>query len=92
MLDASGEVTGKVTGEVTGEVRRMVLVMEGEEKRSDIQMKLGLVSDDYFRVKFIIPGIESGYIEMKYPQSPNHPQQRYKLTAKGQTLKKALMS
>ncbi|GHS89348.1 hypothetical protein FACS1894201_10740 [Bacteroidia bacterium] len=31
--------------------------------------------------------IEQGFIAMEYPQSPNHPKQRYFLTEKGKSIK-----
>ncbi len=92
--EVSGEVTREVSEEVTrevsGEVKRVILVLKGEEKRSDIQQKLDLKSDDYFRTNYIIPSLEAGVIEMKFSDSPNHPQQRYMLTIKGEILKKEL--
>lgn len=86
----TGEVTGEVTGEATEEVNRIVQVLIGEMKRSDIQKILALRSDDFFRVSYILPALESGYIEMTFPDSPNHPNQRYRLTTKGIVLKKKL--
>jgi len=86
----SGEVGGEPTGEVTGEVERVVLVIVGQMKRSEIQKKLDLRSDDFFRVNYILPALESGYIEMTFPESPNHPNQHYRLTEKGIAVKKNL--
>jgi hypothetical protein len=37
----------------------------------------------YFKKKFILPAMQQGWIEMLYPDKPNHPQQKYKLTKKG---------
>ena len=34
----------------------------------------------YFKKKFILPAMQRGWIEMQYPDKPNHPQQKYKLT------------
>lgn len=86
----SGEVTGELGGEVSGEVpeevKRIIVVLSGELKRAEIQKKLDLKSDDYFRVNYIIPSLEGGFIEMKYPESPNHPNQQYRLTIKGKKL------
>ena len=87
---ASGEASGEVTGEPGEEIKRIVLVLFGEAKRAEIQRKLELKSDDYFRVNYIIPALESGHIEMTYQESPNHPNQRYRLTDKGIELKKRL--
>lgn len=33
--------------------------------------------------KYIYPAIEQHLIEQLYPESPNHPQQKYRLTDKG---------
>jgi len=88
--EATGEVSGQATREVSEEVKRVILVLKGEEKRSDIQQKLDLKSDDYFRTNYIIPSLEAGVIEMTFPDNPNHPQQRYMLTTKDESLKKVL--
>lgn len=84
------EETGEVSGEVSGEVKRVVLVISREMKRSEIQKILDLRSDDFFRVNYILPALESEFIEMTFPDSPNHPNQHYRLTAKGIALKKKL--
>jgi len=89
-MEVTMEVTGEVTGEATEEVKRVVSVLDGEMKRSEIQKNLDLRSDDFFRVSYILPALVSGYIEMTFPDSPNHPNQRYRLTDKGSALKRAL--
>jgi predicted HTH transcriptional regulator len=88
--EVSGEATGEVSGEVAEEIKRVVLVLNEELKRLEIQNKLGLKSDDYFRVNYILPALESGYIELTFPESPKHPNQRYRLTQTGIALKKQL--
>jgi len=86
-MQTTQEVKGEVSGEVSGEVLKVIMVLEGEMKRSEIQQILQLKHDDYFRVEYILPALESGIIEQTHPESPNHPQQRYKLTEKGLQLK-----
>ncbi len=88
--EATGELSGEATGELSGEVKRVVIVLNGEQKRSDIQKSLQLKHDDYFRLNYIIPALESNVIELKYPNTPNHPKQKYRLTKKGLDLKKQL--
>ncbi len=73
----------QATGEATGEVHKVGLVLENEVKRSEIQQSLQLKHDDYFRTEYFLPALEAGMIEQTHPESPNHPQQRYRLTAKG---------
>ena len=37
----------------------------------------------YFKKHTIQPSMIEGYVEMIYPDSPNHPKQKYRLTTKG---------
>jgi len=50
---------------------RVILVLNSEMKRSEIQNILEFKSDDYFRVNYIIPSLEGESIEMIYPESHN---------------------
>jgi ATP-dependent DNA helicase RecG len=84
--EATGEVSGEATGELSEEVRRVVLVIRGEVKRVDIQELLQLKHQEYFRDHYLLPAIQSGYVEMTFPDNPNHPKQRYRLTPKGKEL------
>ena len=40
----------------------------------------------YFKKKFISPAMQQGWIEMQYPDKPNHLQQKYRLTERGMLL------
>lgn len=86
----SGEATEEASGQVSEEVRRVILVIDDEMKRAEIQHTLQLKHDDYFRTHYIIPALESEVIEMTHPDSPNHPKQRYRLTAKGIDIRKQI--
>ena len=44
----------------------------------------------YFKKYFIVPAIQENLVEMTYPNVPNHPNQKYRLTPKGIELKEAL--
>ena len=46
----------------------------------------------YFKKHTIQPALLEGYVEMIYPDKPNHPKQKYRLTAKGIALKNSLTS
>ncbi len=46
----------------------------------------------YFKKHTIQPTLLEGYVEMIYPDKNNHPKQKYRLTAKGITLKNSLTS
>lgn len=82
----TGEATGQVTGEATGEVARVVMVLKGEMKRSEIQGVLGLRHEDYFREAYLVPAISAGYVEMTIPDKPRSGRQKYRLTARGMAL------
>lgn len=86
------QATGQVTGQVTEPVNRLVLVTEGEMKRAEIQEILGLKHREHFLENYLTPAISHGLIEMTHPENPNHPYQKYRLTAKGKKLKEALTS
>ena len=47
-------------------------------------------SKGYFKRHTIQPAMLEGYVEMIYPDKPNHPKQKYRLTAKGIALKNSL--
>ena len=42
---------------------------------------------DYFRTDYLNPAIDNGYVELTIPDKPNSRNQKYRLTAKGLTLK-----
>ncbi len=95
----TGQVTGQATGQATGQVneqdyselylvKRVIQVMSGELRRSEIQDALELKHRENFTTNYLTPALKLGYIEMTRPDNPNHPQQRYRLTDKGAELKK----
>lgn len=55
--------------------------------RKEIQQALELKHEGNFRENYLEPGLEIEVIEMKYPNSPNHPNQKYVLTEKGTEIK-----
>ena len=86
----SEQATGQVSEQVTEVVKRIVLVLKGEMRRIEIQELLGLKHREYFRDNYIVPSLDSGYIEMTIPEIPTHREQRYRLTVKGIALKAKL--
>ena len=77
------KAVGGVTGEVTGEVQRLLTVLIGEMKRTDIQGALALRHEDYFREAYLLPALTAGLIEMTIPGKPTSSKQKYRLTKKG---------
>ena len=72
------------------EVKNLLKVLEGEMSRKEIQEALELKHAGNFRENYLEPALAEAVIEMKYPDSPNHPKQRYLLTEKGNEIKKQL--
>ena len=81
------QVTGQVQNILMEYIKKIVGVIDGDAKRTDIQELLGLKHREYFVDNYLNPAIRQGYVTLKYPNSPNHPQQRYILTDKGRQLK-----
>ena len=75
--------TDQVTGEVTGEVQRLLLVLNGEMPRQQIQQALGLKHEDHFRKAYLVPALAAHVIEMTLPDTPRSSKQRYRLTGQG---------
>ena len=73
-------------GEVAGEVARLLLVMQGEMKRSAMQEALELKGEDSFRKRYLNPAIAAGFVEMTIPDKPNSRLQKYRLTDKGKEM------
>lgn len=66
------------TDPVSDPVERLLLIM-GDVYLSSAQMmaKVGLVHKPTFRKNYLLPALKQGFISMKYPDTPNNPQQKY---------------
>lgn len=69
------------------EVRNLVKALNGEMSRQEIQEELGLKDRVNFKENYLDPAIAAEIVKMKYPDSPNHPKQKYVLTKKGTEIK-----
>ncbi len=87
---ATRQATRQADEEVAETIRRVVLVLNGEMKRVEIQEKLGLKDRENFVLNYLTPALNSVYIEMTIPDVPTHQEQRYRLAIKGIGLKKKL--
>ena len=75
--------------EVTMEVAALLKVVEGEMRRQELQLAMGLKNADHFRKAYILPAMTTGYLEMTLPDQPNSRLQRYRLTDQGRDWVKA---
>ena len=62
---------------------------DGYMSTSEMMSSCGMTARMNFRTAYIIPALEEGAIERKYPDKPKHPQQRYRLTEKAKTWKQS---
>lgn len=85
------QVTAQATAKVNESVKRIILVLNGELKRSSLQEALGLRHRKNFIANYINPAIKQKIIELTIPGSPNSPNQKYRLTAKGLKLQNELL-
>lgn len=51
--------------------------------RQEIQDALELKHTGNFRENYLEPALAEGLIQMKFPNTPNHPKQKYVITQKG---------
>ncbi|MBW1735506.1 MAG: Fic family protein, partial [Deltaproteobacteria bacterium] len=96
MLEAISEVitnigSDQAADQVTDQVKTLLLLMGGQfMSTAEMMTGLGLSHRPTFRKNYLHPAAESGFLEMKYPEKPKHPGQRYRLTAKGKRMKALL--
>jgi ATP-dependent DNA helicase RecG len=86
----TGQATEQVTVKVSGEARMVVGALQNEMKLKELMDVLDLSHRENFKINYLEPAMKSGFIEMTHPDSPNHPNQKYRLTSKGEKLKKRL--
>ena len=80
--------TEQVSFEVVEEAEKVVLAIEDEMKLKELMEKLGLSHRENFKKNYLEPAMKVGFVEMTHPESPNHPSQMYRLTAKGKLFNK----
>jgi ATP-dependent DNA helicase RecG len=82
------QVTEQATEQVTEQVERLLNVVDEQEINSqEIMNLLGLSHRPTFLYDYLQPAIKQGLLEMKYPDSPKSPKQKYKLSDKARRLK-----
>ena len=86
-----------VSVQVSVRVKSLIIIFEEREmsvgeilKVYKLVYKQMYKSHWYFKKHFIVPAIQENLVEMTYPNIPNHPNQKYRLTPKGIELKEIL--
>ena len=80
----------KIPPQVTPQVKNLIIALDREMNRQEIQNKLALSNRESFRRVYLKPALENGFIEMTIPDKPNSSLQKYRLTALGKTVKQDL--
>lgn len=76
-----------MTEQVTEQVRALLLTLSNEQlSLRQLMERIGLKHRPTFLTNYINPAITAGFIRILYPESPNHPRQKYLLTDKGLSL------
>ena len=82
--------TAQDTAQVTAQVKELIEILSKEMDRQEIQDMLGLSHRENFRLKYLKPALEQGFIEMTIPERPSSKLQKYRLTILGKQLKDKL--
>ena len=86
----TAQVTAQDTAQVTAQVKDLIKILSKEMDRQEIQDMLGLSHRENFRLKYLKPALEQGFIEMTIPERPSSKLQKYRLTILGEQLKDKL--
>ncbi len=76
--------------EVTPEVVKLIKQLKDEMYRRNLKESMGLKDDEHFRKSYLLPALKVGVIEMTIPDKRRSSKQKYRLTKKGQELRKGL--
>ena len=73
--------------QVTPQVKKLINIVNNEMSRQEILDALKLKDRKSLTQLYIRPAMEAGLLEMTIPDKPNSKLQKYRLTAKGKSLK-----
>jgi hypothetical protein len=91
ILGAVTTSTPQATPQVTPQVGELLQAMQGEMSREALQITLDLQDRKSFRERYLKPALGAGLIEMTLPAKPNSRLQQYRLTEKGESLRRTLV-
>lgn len=75
------------TDQVTSEIKLLLITLQNKTLSvRELMELLSLKHRPSFLDLYLSPSLEKEYIAMIYPDNPNHPKQKYKLTKKGENL------
>ncbi|KHD09286.1 hypothetical protein PN36_34125 [Candidatus Thiomargarita nelsonii] len=76
-----------LTDQVTDQVKRLLGLLNAGQalKVTEMMARLNLNHRQTFRTNYLKPALAAKLVEMTQPDSPRSPQQKYRLTPKGET-------
>ena len=82
--------TEQDTEQATDQAERLVLMLNGDMNRRELQTVLGIAHRPHFLAAYLNPALEAGLIEMTLPDKPTSRNQRYRRTPAGEALARQL--
>ncbi len=77
----------QLTVQVPEQVKALINIISREQlSLKSIMEQIGLKHRPTFLENYLNPAISNGFVKVLYPDKPNHPRQKYMLTAKGLAL------
>ena len=76
-----------MSGKKSHQVKKLIEIIEGKMTRDELQLKLELKDKKSFRELYLNIALELDLIEMNIVNKAKSPNQKYKLTKKGENIK-----
>ena len=89
---STDQVPTKLDKPITNVIVLVQAIGKKQVKFEEMMETIGLKHRQTFRVNYLAPAIEAGFVTLLYPDRPRHPRQRYLLTPKGIMLLNANIS
>lgn len=77
------QVTPQDTPQVTPQVKAVLESARQPRSRDELQAAVDIKDREHFRKKYLLPLIQTGWLEMTIPDKPNSRLQKYRLTTAG---------
>ena len=75
------QASDQVTDQASDQVKKLLAVMDSSYfSTQSLMERLGLSHRPTFRKNYLLPALEAGLLEMKYPDKPRSPKQQYRKT------------
>jgi len=85
--DVNRTSTEQVTEQPPEQVKILISAIAHEHLTlKQLMERVGLKHRPTFMENYLNPAIQNGFVRVLYPETPNHPRQKYLLTVKGMTL------